>query len=88
MEAPEIPGLGGATGGQKPNLLSLGSLPGHPSGPQPHWLTLPGTLCCHQTPAFPQPGPKLPLLSGSNTTLRKTLYVFQINAIKSIKVCE
>lgn len=54
---------------------------------QPHWLPLPGTLpAMRQLPLPSQP--QLPLLAGSNTTLRKTLYVFQINAIKSIKVCE
>lgn len=74
-------------GGQRPNLLSFGSLPGHPQ-PWLHRVPPAGILHCPETLASPCPDPKLPLLSGSNTTLRKTLYVFQINAIKSIKVCE
>lgn len=85
VEALEIARLGGdLEGGQRPHLQSLGALPGRPSSPS-------HTNCLTQTPFSairPLPLPELPLLSGSNTILRKILYVFQINAIKSIKVCK
>lgn len=88
LGAPEIPWQGGVTcwGHRSLSSFRLGhcqAFLGAPAMPLLSWA--PFTALSALSPPS-RPG--LPPLSGSNATLRKTLYVFQINAIKSIKVCE
>jgi hypothetical protein len=72
-------------GGQRPHLLSLGSLPGYPSGPGHAGCLTPAPFAAMGAPSLLQLGPELPLHQAPTPYSERPCMFFKLMQLRALK---